>query len=955
MNPYSIIKRTRFDDTKAMIKIKPEDLMREISSSESDVLASISPYGQNPDALVRTKGLKIYRDMLEDDQVQACIQLRKHARLSSPWTIVSAEDGNTEADMYADFIKHVLERLDGAFEDNLYEIYSAIEYGFSLSELILLILPDGPFAGKIGIQAIKTREPYNYDFKVDAFGNLEGLVQIGLKASNVSPTLGGGMTIVPNATTRTAGSFEYGTLQNPYPIDKFIIYSYNSQFGNPYGRSDLLPAFRPFFSKKIVMRFWNIWLERYASPFIWAEVDPSVILKKGSMDEIDDFLKNLSTRAGFRAPKGVKLNSIETSSSAQSAYEMTVEAHNRFISHAILFPNLLGFTGSQGSGGSGGSYALGKTHMDAFIWILNKMGRDTQETIVGDQIIKRLMKLNFPNPDPKLYPKFKFEGVDEDSINTRAMIIKTLSDAGFVSNEEEWVREFLTLPKKEEGIVLSRPIAPGFGGAKGDGQSADNPSSAADSSKEAKANAEHDVPLLVVSHKFQTRNDVMGFEKKLGAKEYKKKLDKLETDFFAVLTKDIEEIRDNMIAFVEKKEIIQSGDPKAVERIFINVGQLKDDLRQWLVKIYLDSKLKALEEISTAGVPVDITKNFAEPPAPLEAWYPLPPSEAVDFFNRKVKAKITNKDGKKVLIELASRSELVYYDQKAFAISGVIRDDILNDAKQVILNGIKRNDQVGALKDLKNVFAKYLLAGIAIEDELLEPHRLNTIVRTNSVEAINEGRRAMYEDPDVKGFVQFWEYSAIMDDRTTDYCRCMDGKVFRIEDLPLLNPPAHFNCRSLSVPITTSEVAELTDNGKGLEISNACPDRAISFKDIKRDPQPLPTLVDPKDPPEIAPTAVKPAVPDLPAAEKSKATQEAQESLRRELMQIIRNCPYSVCRSSKVKMTGSKLNVGLFQCESCDMPFKISSKGDIYLYDAGLDTWERTTVGLMPNFFKERR
>ena len=67
----------------------------------------------------------------------------------------------------------------------------------------------------------------------------------------------------------------------------------------------------------------------------------------------------------------------------------------------------------------------------------------------------------------------------------------------------------------------------------------------------------------------------------------------------------------------------------------------------------------------------------------------------------------------------------------------------------------------------------------------------------------------MFEDKDVGDFVQFWEYSAILDERTTDYCKCMNGKIFRKEDIAILNPPAHFNCRSIPVPITQFEVDEL--------------------------------------------------------------------------------------------------------------------------------------------------
>lgn len=831
MDPYKILTPQKRFVTKAPQE-KPSDvslLEQEISSSETDVIRAFSPYGQNTtDPVVRAKGLKIYKEMSDDDQVKVCLDIRKHARLSSPWNIIPGKEGNAKAEEYADFIKHCLSRMEGAFEDNLYEIYSAIEYGYSISELIMMVLPDGPFTGKIGLKAIKTREPFNYYFKTDAFGNLLGLVYIGLHANlsainretQQSALLGmGGFGTL--ATTNglpllsSPTGEEWGSLKNPFPPDKFIIYSYNSKFGNWYGSSDLTSAFRSWTSKKMIMRFWNVWLERYASPFTWASYDPSLGLRKEVIEEIDDFIKNLSSRSGIRVPKGVEINVAQSASgkAGGDAYKDAIEAHNRYISHAILFPNLLGFTGDQGSGGSGGTRSLGKTHMDAFMWVLEKMARDTSETIVGEQIIKRLIDLNFPGVDDTLMPKFKFEGVDEGAIEQRANIVTILGNAGFVNPEEDWIREFLTLPKKEEGIKLNRPVTVGgFGPGK--------PTLSPETVKSMQVK------------KFAMRAPT-DFESKLQPKKFSDRLDNLQQAFFDACSQDIIDIRDKLLRDVEKKNIISDGDPKGISDLKVNVSDLKDTLRSWLSKIYLDSKLQAFEELGRGGVKIEVTKKFSQDTAPMYPWNPLPPQEAVDFFNRKVLAYIYDDVGKRSLVELASRSELSFYDSKAFMISGVVRDDILNDAKQIILNGIKRQDIPGTVSDLKTMFNKYLDQGISVDGDLLQPTRLNTIVRTNMVEAINGGRKDLFEDPAIKGFVDFWQYSAILDDRTTEYCRCMDQKIFRVEDMASLIPPAHFNCRSLMIPVTKYEVEDAKSNG-GIEISEPCIGRMTGFSSSDR-------------------------------------------------------------------------------------------------------------------------
>ncbi|OQC23315.1 MAG: hypothetical protein BWX71_02101 [Deltaproteobacteria bacterium ADurb.Bin072] len=52
----------------------------------------------------------------------------------------------------------------------------------------------------------------------------------------------------------------------------------------------------------------------------------------------------------------------------------------------------------------------------------------------------------------------------------------------------------------------------------------------------------------------------------------------------------------------------------------------------------------------------------------------------------------------------------------------------------------------------------------------------------------------------MRGFVEAFEYSAILDDRTSEVCEALDGKILR--DFGSLQPPNHFMCRSLLIPVT---------------------------------------------------------------------------------------------------------------------------------------------------------
>lgn len=83
---------------------------------------------------------------------------------------------------------------------------------------------------------------------------------------------------------------------------------------------------------------------------------------------------------------------------------------------------------------------------------------------------------------------------------------------------------------------------------------------------------------------------------------------------------------------------------------------------------------------------------------------------------------------------------------------------------------------------------------------------LERYARTKFTEVMNKGRMAFF---DSTGVVAAYQYSAVLDDRTTPICEQLHGKIFRAGSEPV--PPLHFNCRSTLVPITKYEDFEIDD------------------------------------------------------------------------------------------------------------------------------------------------
>jgi hypothetical protein len=61
-----------------------------------------------------------------------------------------------------------------------------------------------------------------------------------------------------------------------------------------------------------------------------------------------------------------------------------------------------------------------------------------------------------------------------------------------------------------------------------------------------------------------------------------------------------------------------------------------------------------------------------------------------------------------------------------------------------------------------------------------------------------------------------YRYTAVLDNRTTDYCRSLDGKVFRKDDPSVYSvwPPNHYRCRSTMSFILSTDATPFWETGQ---------------------------------------------------------------------------------------------------------------------------------------------
>jgi len=624
---------------------------------------------------------------MTDDQVKAVITMKKHAVLSTGWSIENIGKEKRDQEI-RDFVNYCLtEGMLGSFRKTLLDILSALVYGFSVTEKVYQIFSSGPFKGKAGLKYLKTRPPHSFRFETDKHGNLKALVQL---------TNEGDLTLPP---------------------EKFIIYSYNAEFGNWYGTSDLRAAYRSFFSKDLIIRFWNIYLERFGMPLTVGKYPPGA--SKDEKEKLKTVLKNIQAKTSMTIPEGFVVELLEAARRGDAGYNLAVEKHNIMIARAVLLPDLLGYSETKG-----GAYNLGEKHFDLFLWILENLRKDIEETVIDEQLIKPLVNDNYP--DVEYYPKFKFNPLTAEDKEALLKVFISAVEKGVVlptKEDDEYIRQTTGFPKR--------------------------------------AQQQNESQVKLKEYKAELKRKPNKYEEKCNFYAIKRSLDEVEGEFVKDGQKIIQKMLDDLTSAIYRRKIIQDKNIKEIEKLDLKfLGDLRLLFKAGLKQVYKLGEKHARAEVKG--------RKYQEV---IEA---LPPKEALEFFERK-----------------------------AFWIAGVEKEYILKKAKAILYQGLESGKTLKQVMfELEGILGEYL--GISPTGEKGVTSRLETIVRTNFTSAYNVGRKNVFQEED---FVEAVMYSAIIDERTTDFCAAQDGRIYRKNDtyLDSICPPNHYNCRSVLVPVTADE------------------------------------------------------------------------------------------------------------------------------------------------------
>lgn len=140
--------------------------------------------------------------------------------------------------------------------------------------------------------------------------------------------------------------------------------------------------------------------------------------------------------------------------------------------------------------------------------------------------------------------------------------------------------------------------------------------------------------------------------------------------------------------------------------------------------------------------------------------------------------------------------------QRAFWVAGVTQARAVQDVMDALDRAIEHGT---TLEDFKAEVGGTLAEAWGGEDS----GRLETVFRTNVMQAYNDGRAVVFADPEVKKARPYLRFDAVGDSRTSEICEALDGKVLPADD-PFWrthSPPLHPNCRSILTSLSDAEAA----------------------------------------------------------------------------------------------------------------------------------------------------
>lgn len=373
---------------------------------------------QTTDSILRAKGgienLKIYRELLRDDQVAAA-WLQRRLALTSCETVVEpgAEDAlSVEA---AETLDAELKAL--AWDDVTEKMLFAQFYGWGVAEVIWR-----PNGSRVSFDRIVVRDRARFRFDINRNLYLW--------------TMRGGWELMPERKfwTITTGADNHD---------------------EPYGLGLAHSLYWPVFFKRNDVKFWLMFLEKFGMPTAVAKVPAGMINDPATVQKAVQMLQQIATDAGVVVPDNVVVELLEAARSGAADYAGMFEAMNAAISKIIV--------GQTMTTDNGSSRAQGEVHERVAQKIV-EADSDLLSESFNNGPVKWWTEWNFPGAVP---PRVYRHTEPAEDLNARAERDGKIHALGFDPTEDYILETYGEGWEKRENPV--DPLAMMAGAVAGSG------------------------------------------------------------------------------------------------------------------------------------------------------------------------------------------------------------------------------------------------------------------------------------------------------------------------------------------------------------------------------------------------------------------------------------------------------------------------------------------------------
>lgn len=798
-----------------------------VSYELSDTFGRYTQERYNPDALASRQGLHIYSKMMIDEQVKAVMNFRLASITARGFEFHYDEESNLsedERDERIEFFKFNVSNMRGSFQDALNSILKGHVYGFSLNEKVF---DEVTFDGRpmLGLAALLYRDPSWFRFYTDKYGTL-------LK------------------TEQWAGSDRVEV-----DLNKFIHYVRAPDEDRYYGASDLRAAYRSWYIKDVIIKLYSTYLERFAGGFAWAEMTSDAGISAGNpeYERLQTAMSNIRNLASLTLPPNVKLNVLQPGNTPE--YREALTYMDLAIAKSVLVPNLLGLSHT----GQTGAYSQSQTQLEAY-FMTTAADAARLEDVINEQLFRNLGDLNWGDGD---YPCFRFKPASAEHTKWLISTWKDLVGAHAVqttTEDENHLRELLEMPTRteededpeaaiksdptaayngvqvtamlevlqavsrgdvpkesavqillqaypisvEEARALVAPIiegstkpepvtapnAPtpstGKPSQQGEPEKSPAPTPDDDDEDERVLNTHHHRPRTVSQIVFTRATARVDFAL------IERQTNLLSMDATEQLARLAARAVRRLLTDEKLRELLDQDTQDIGELKFdgADIGKIKAGFKDALFRAYAQGQQSAARELGKAKEPVPQTFATLRNKA----------AEYIEANGFRMASNLS--DGMRAIIQ-QELLRAVKGGELAETVAPRIYDRLIRKGFTTLDAVMREETRVETLEKLEAMLAD------ALGTENVAAY-LETLVRTNTFEAVNEARFAMFEDPALEGLIVAYEYSAILDDRTTEICESLDGSVYSNDSdvwngSPRYVPPNHYNCRSLLIPIFSSD------------------------------------------------------------------------------------------------------------------------------------------------------